>query len=56
MFVTDPVAHIVQATMFDAVEYSPASQTVQLVAPAEVPVLVTEPAWHGKQNDLPMAL
>ena len=56
MFVTDPVAHVVHASMFDAAEYSPATHAVQLVAPVEVPVSVTEPAWHGKQNDLPLAL
>jgi hypothetical protein len=34
MFVTDPVAHVVHASMFDAAEYSPATHAVQLVAPA----------------------
>ena len=39
-----PVAQLIHASMFDAVEYLPTSHAVHLVAPALVPVLVMEPA------------
>jgi hypothetical protein len=48
-FVIEPEAHSVHAV--GLLEYSPTAHSVQLVAPADEPVSVIEPAWHGKQKD-----
>ena len=48
-----PAPQSLHAATFDAVEYLPAAHAVHVVAPAEEPVSVMEPAWHGAQNDLP---
>ena len=48
----EPATHSVHAATLDAVEYSPAARAIHVVAPTADPVLVIEPAWHGKQKDL----
>ena len=54
VFVLDPAGHSVHASVLELVEYQPGAQGVQLVAPAALPVLVMEPAWHMSQLVRPL--
>jgi hypothetical protein len=40
----------VHAATLDAVEYLPTAHVVQMLAPARLPLLVTEPAAHGSHD------
>eukprot|EP01047_Picozoa_sp_COSAG01_P109460 COSAG01_NODE_38331_length_491_cov_0.719388_1_plen_141_part_01 len=49
VFVTAPGAQTLHTDMFEAIEYLPGLQAVQLIAPATGPVSVMEPARHRTQ-------
>ena len=52
----EPAPQSLHAATFDAVEYLPAAHAVHVVAPAEEPVSVMEPAAHSEQYVRPVAL
>jgi len=45
-----PAEHGVHAATLDAVEYLPTAHGVQMLAPARLPLSVTEPAAHGSHD------
>ena len=53
VFVIEPTPQSEHDATFDAVEYLPATHGAQALAPALVPVSVTDPAAHSEQYDLP---